>query len=131
MLKKLKDWFATGENNEVNSLPKEAKHKFLLIHKDMTIAFLEVEDAKWKFYYSDEFKAKTDLSYISGFPDLDKIYFSETLWPFFKIRIPGLKQPRVQKTIKKENISELDEIALLKRFGKKSISNPFLLDPVF
>ncbi len=129
MIKKLFDWFS--KDDEITKpLPKEEVHKFALLYKDILIGHLEVEEGKWKFYYSEEFKHNNELSYISGFPDLNKIYYSEILWPFFKIRIPGLGQPRVQKTIKEENISEKDEIALLKRFGKQSISNPYLLDTV-
>ncbi len=131
MLQKLKDWFSKGDEETVISLPKEEVHKFVLLHNSLVIGYLEVEKGLWKFYYSDEFKSNTELSYITGFPNLERTYYSRTLWPFFKIRIPGLKQPRVQKTIKSENISEQDEIALLKRFGKKSISNPYLLDPVY
>jgi len=130
MIKKLFDWFAKGEEDNVNALSTEEVQKFVLMYKEIIIGYLEAENGQWKFYYSEDFKMSNELSYISGFPDLKKVYYSELLWPFFKIRIPGLGQPRVQKTIKKENISEKDEIALLKRFGKKSISNPYLLDPI-
>lgn len=130
MIKKVFDWFAKSEENTGNSLPSQEVHKFVLMYKEIVIGYLEAENGQWKFYYSEDFKKSNELSYITGFPDLDKVYYSEFLWPFFKIRIPGLGQPRVQKTIKNENISEKDEIALLKRFGKKSISNPYLLDPI-
>lgn len=130
MIKKLFDWFAKSEEDNVNALPTEEVHKFVLMYKEIVIGYLEAEKGLWKFYYSSDFKENKELNYITGFPDLDKVYYSELLWPFFKIRIPGLGQPRVKKTIKKENISEKDEIALLKRFGKKSISNPYLLDPI-
>lgn len=130
MIEKVKNWFAKSDEDKVKPLPQEESHKFALLHHDMVIGYLEVDKGMWKFYYSEEFKSDTELSYITGFPNLHKVYYSEALWPFFKIRIPGLKQPRVQKTIKKENIAEDNEIALLKRFGKRSISNPYLLNPV-
>lgn len=131
MIKKLFDWFAKSENLDSKPLAINEIHKFALLYNELVIGFLEAEKGFWKFYYSEEFKKKkNELSYITGFPELEKIYVSEELWPFFKIRIPGLGQPRVRKTIEKENISPKDEPALLKRFGKKSISNPYQLDTV-
>ncbi len=130
MIKKIIDWFAKSEDDAEKAPLLNIQHQFKLMHEGLVIGFLEVEDNMWKFYYSEEFKSDSELSHITGFPDLNKVYHSHNLWPFFKIRIPGLAQPRVKKTIKKENISENDEIALLKRFGKKSISNPYLLDSV-
>ena len=130
MIKKIVDWFAKSEEDVKKAPLHDILHQFKLMHKGLVIGFLEVEHSMWKFYYSEEFKSESELSHITGFPDLNKVYHSRNLWPFFKIRIPGLAQPRVKKTIKKANISENDEIAHLKRFGKKSISNPYLLDSV-
>lgn len=131
MINKIKDWFKKSDNEKSDPLPKDIKRQFSLFYKDKIIGYLEVENGKWKFYYSEEFKKNPDIDYITGFPDLNKVYISEILWPFFKIRIPGLGQPRIQKTLENENISEKDEIALLKRFGEKTISNPFILNPTF
>ena len=130
MIQKLIDWFKKSENENFISLKKDENHKFVLSYNKTEIGFLEVDKGLWKFYYSENFKVESETNYISGFPDLDKVYTSNSLWPFFKIRIPGLGQPRVQNTIKKEQISENDELALLKRFGQKSISNPYLLNSV-
>lgn len=69
-------------------------------------------------------------NHIAGFSNLNKVYKNETLWPFFRIRIPGLKQPAVKEILKKENINETNELELLKRFGHKTISNPYELDLV-
>ncbi len=130
MINRLFDWFSKGEHDSKKTLPEDAIHKFALLYEDLIIGYLEVEDGMWKFYYSEQFKSNSELTYISGFPNLNKIYYSEILWPFFKIRIPGLGQPRIQKMLKEEEISENNEIALLKRFGRKSISNPYVLNPL-
>ena len=61
------------------------------------------------------------------FPDVNKTYRYEELPPFFVQRIPGLGQPKVQKIILEEKIDAHNEVELLKRFGKLSISNPFQL----
>ena len=60
----------------------------------------------------------------------NKTYKNEVLWPFFKIRIPGLKQPLVQEIISTENINANDEASLLKKFGEKNTSNPYILKTV-
>jgi len=49
------------------------------------------------------------------------------LWPFFGIRIPGLKQPAIQEILRNENIETDNDVELLKRFGQKTISNPYEL----
>jgi HipA-like protein len=130
MIKKILNWFKKSESEEIKPLTTNDSQKFELVYKDLIIGYLVVFEEKWKFYYSEEFKSNSEFNYISGFPDLNKVYTNDSLWPFFKIRIPGLKQPSIKATIKKENIAENDEIALLKRFGKKTISNPYLLIPV-
>ena len=66
---------------------------------------------------------------LIDFPDTNKTYRSDELWPFFLSRIPGLSQPAVKELLRKEKINEDDEAALLKRFGKTSITSPFTLVP--
>ena len=87
------------------------------------------ENGTWYFEYSEEFKHNSNnYNLIIGFPDINKRYESDRLWPFFNIRIPGLKQPKVKEILIKENISPDDNVQLLERFGKRSISNPFELE---
>ena len=130
MIQQFIDLFKKSEDKQYRVLLNSDVQRFELVYGDLIIGYLEVYNAKWKFYYSDIFKRSQDFNYISGFSDLNKIYESDSLWPFFKIRIPGLSQPRIKKTLEKEAISSDDELALLKRFGKKSISNPYLLIPI-
>ncbi|MFK7949501.1 MAG: HipA N-terminal domain-containing protein [Saprospiraceae bacterium] len=116
------------EKNEVELyLPDEAQEKFVLKLENIEIGYLECREGIWSFYYSEAFKNKSDLYSIPGFPNLDKKYTSESLWPFFKIRIPGLGQPAIKEILSKENIDKRNELALLKRFGKRSIANPYTL----
>ena len=87
----------------------------------------------WDFAYTEEFKkvagkGHDSYSLIANFQNLDKIYFSHELWPFFKIRIPGLKQPAIMEILDDEEIKKDDECALLKRFGNNCISNPYVLE---
>lgn len=110
-------------------LNMENETQFNLKIDNILIGILYTKDKYWFFEYSEEFKNNKDKYYrMVGFSDLDKIYKSDVLWPFFKIRIPGLKQPLIIEILKKENINSDDEVELLKRFGKEVISNPYKLE---
>ena len=130
MFRKLVNWFSkSGDDYEMQvQLPKDEEAKFILMVDDLRIGTLFCEKGEWFFKYTEEFKQHSDeYNRIVGFSDLNKIYKSDTLWPFFQIRIPGLKQPAVQEILEKEKIDKDNEVALLKRFGQKSISNPYEL----
>jgi HipA-like protein len=112
-------------------LPKDENATFELRVDKLVIGTLHFENGEWQFKYTDEFKKHRDeYNHIAGFSNLEKTYYRNTLWPFFQTRIPGLKQPAVKEILKKEHISESNELELLKRFGKKTISNPYELDLV-
>jgi hypothetical protein len=61
------------------------------------------------------------------FPDPEKVYINEQLWPFFASRIPSLNHPFQLKMIRKANISKDDSVGLLRLFGNETITNPFRL----
>lgn len=129
MLSLFKRLFTKSTINTVSHLPKDENAKFILKVDNIEIGELKCENGEWKFSYTDEFKKHTnEYNRITGFSDLNKVYHNDTLWPFFQTRIPGLKQPAVKEIIKNENIDEENEVELLKRFGKKTISNPYELE---
>jgi HipA-like protein len=107
--------------------PENVKIIFLLKFKDLAIGNLYYEDNKWVFEYSNDFKNQNKIDALLDFPEKNKVYNAPYLWPFFAHRIPGLGQPQVQEIIKHENINPKNEIDLLRRFGRKSITNPFEL----
>ncbi|MCB9230295.1 MAG: hypothetical protein H6581_01410 [Bacteroidia bacterium] len=128
ILNKIKSLFSKGEQDTSTQLPKEEQASFELSVDGILVGILSCGNGLWKFHYAEEFKAVSDeYNLITGFSDLDKEYVSETLWPFFRIRIPGLGQPRIRETLEKEKIPADNEVALLKRFGMVSISNPYKL----
>ena len=104
--------------------------KFELKIADLLIGILYTENSKWYFEYSEDFKKQNKYYRIVGFSDLNKKYENDTLWPFFKIRIPGLKQPMIQEIIESENIDSNDESSLLRRFGEKIAANPYRLESI-
>ena len=108
--------------------PLDKKVRFFLKYGDLLVGTLSVEDGVWKFEYSDQFKQSKSLRPIVEFPDVDKIYESKALWQFFASRIPSPEQPEVGEILRREHISEDDSVSLLKRFGTRTISNPFQLE---
>jgi HipA-like protein len=131
MLEKAKKLFKYlnqhSEGHEDLETPQDIHAEFILKYKSLTVGFLELHEGIWTFSYSQEFKEQEDLRPIVQFPDKNKIYKNEELWPFFTIRIPGLNQPEIQRIIESENIDRTNEVELLKRFGEKTISNPYEL----
>lgn len=132
MLSVFKRLFSKNQEDAAEThLPVNEQATFQLKVDDITVGILQCEKGNWEFHYTDEFKKHTDeYNRIVGFSDLNKTYRNETLWPFFQTRIPGLKQPAVKEILEKEHIDEDNEVALLKRFGKKTISNPYELELV-
>jgi HipA-like protein len=128
MLRKFFNLFSKSDDDLKIELPKDENATFVLQVDGINIGFLHCDKGEWVFKYSDEFKTHSkEYNRIIGFPDLDKEYRSDSLWPFFQVRIPGLKQPAVQEILKQENIDESNEVALLKRFGLKTITDPYEL----
>ena len=127
MLNWLSKLFKNEEQPEELTTPKNAQAHFVLKYKDLTIGYLNYSDEKWEFYYSDEFKNQDRIDVLVDFPKKEQRYEESYLWPFFAHRIPGLGQPKIQEIIKHEHLNPKNEIDLLRRFGRKSITNPFEL----
>ncbi len=129
MIERLKKILSREGGREDVRPPREEKADFMLRYRNMGVGRLSLRKGTWRFEYTDDFRRQTAVPPIVNFPRLDKHYESDTLWPFFVIRIPGLKQPAVQREIKEKNLDERNEAQLLKHFGKTSIANPFILIP--
>ncbi len=129
MLSVLKGLFKEPLGMARTKTPAQSHVKFELGYKELEIGTLIFKDGEWIFKYSEEFKSQNEIQPMIDFPDITKTYRSDELWPFFLSRIPGLSQPAVKELLRKEKINEDDEAALLKRFGKTSITSPFTLVP--
>lgn len=110
-------------------LSADATGQFALKYNRIHIGTLSFADGMWHFSYEDAFADQQELLPLMDFPNIQRKYTSAYLWPFFVQRIPGLKQPAVQRILKAENISATDTLALLSRFGRNCISNPYILIP--
>ncbi len=114
-------WF----NNPKSIDSSGEEYVFKLEYKGLSVGTLSFYDGYWYFEYSDEFIGQTEILPLVNFPDKSKQYKSDTLWPFFATRVPSNAQlmiPDEQKT---------DIIQDLKNYGRRTISNPFILNPAF
>lgn len=127
MLNWMSRFFKSEEQPVELSTPRDLKVVFELRYKDLVVGHLILDDGNWQFFYSEEFKHQSKITPILDFPDTNKSYKATDLWPFFAHRIPGLGQPQVQEIIKNESLNPTNSAELLKRFGQKSITNPFEL----
>jgi HipA-like protein len=119
--------FRNEEQEQDLDTPIHIKAVFKLMYENLEVGELVYEDGMWTFGYSEAFKNQEELDVLIDFPQKNKKYQEAFLWPFFAHRIPGLGQPQVRYIIEHENIDPHNEVDLLKRFGKKSIANPFEL----
>lgn len=125
MIDKAKEWL--GFNLAVIA-PETAQAKFLLSYQGLLIGTLSVKQGVWKFAYSDEFRRSNKLRPLVEFPDVNRAYENRELWQFFASRIPSSEQQEVKAILQRENIAKDDAVSLLRRFGQRTIANPFQLE---
>lgn len=123
MIKRILKLFKSEDGQEDFYTPTDVESVFQLTYRSLEIGTLRLNAGEWTFQYSEAFKNQDKIKPLLDFPDVNKKYISEELYPFFSQRIPGVGQ-NVRKT---ENLNEVD---LLKKFGKQTITNPFVLQVV-
>ncbi len=123
MLNRILKLFKTEEGQEDFYTPMDIEVVFRLTYHSLEIGTLSLKNGEWAFQYSEAFKEQDKIKPLLDFPNVHKIYTSEELYPFFTQRIPGVGQ-NIRKS---ENLNEVD---LLKKYGKQTISNPFVLQAV-
>ncbi|MFN9368660.1 MAG: HipA N-terminal domain-containing protein [Planctomycetia bacterium] len=106
----------------------EREAAFALFLGKVHVGVLSLSEGQWKFVYSDEFRRHEELRPLVSFPDKTAVYQAEELWPFFAMRIPSLKQPAIRERIEREHIDQRDRVKLLRRFGARTIANPYRLE---
>jgi len=126
MIKRLKKYLTPGSHRRLKMKESE-EATFRLMLGEIEVGRLGFKGGKWVYSYSEDFKETKGIKTLAGFPNIETTYISEELWPFFLSRIPSLSRERVKKLIEEEGIEENDLLALLSRFGKRTITNPFEL----
>lgn len=109
--------------------PIVSQAKFVLWFREVPILRLGLVGGVWELAYTEQFKNQSRLLPIVCFPEVGKVYRSDKLWPFFSVRIPSIARPEVQRTVREEHLDYDDVAAMLRRFGRKSVADPFELRP--
>jgi hypothetical protein len=85
---------------------------------------LTFDGKMWTFAYCEEYKHRRDLRPIEGFDDLDRVYRSSLLFPFFAVRIPDSHRGDVRMKLAKHKVRDPEATDLLKIFGRRVVSSP-------
>lgn len=123
MLNSAKDWLKGIRRAQEAQTPSVA---FMIEIDKLPVGSLEYKDRVWIFRYTKEFQAQDKYKPITDFPDVNKEYRQEELWPFFALRIPSLEQVLVREFLR-DHRNQADEVTLLREFGRESVANPFKL----
>jgi len=108
----------------------EDQARFELIYRphdaeSVVVGHLSVADGVWRFQYAPEYRERrTEFRPIEGFKDLDKVYESSVLFPFFAVRIPDEDRPDVRERLAAERIRKPRASDMLRLFGRHVISSP-------
>ena len=78
----------------------------------------------YTFKYLPAFKA-LNLADLPGLPYSAEPQTASMLWPFFAERIPDVRRPEIQASMKIRRLSEYDDIGLLAALGSHSVTDPF------
>lgn len=125
MTQKLKKVFArlfwSESQNEMVVTPDNDATFFVNLGR-LLVGTLLYSDGMWYFSYSDEFKSQNRVLPLTNFPSINKEYSTKELWPFFAARIPSNAQLQIDKDTPQEDI-----VTLLRRFGRRTVANPYEL----
>lgn len=111
-----------SENQNDMVLVSDRDSTFNVNLGNLLVGTLLYSDGIWKFSYSNEFRKQNRILPLANFPSKDKNYSNRELWPFFTSRIPSNAQLQIENGKSQENI-----VALLQKFGRRTVTNPFEL----
>lgn len=91
------------------------------------------KNGKYEFEYSKDIKQcqKEGFDLLVSFPNVNKKYVSDKLFPEFLSRIPGSTRIDIDEILKKYKLENYDAFELLKRSGAKtSLDTLEFVDPI-
>ena len=85
------------------------------------IGRLSCEQGEYVFRYEPSYEGAP----ISAFPNMEQVYRSKNLWPFFATRIPPLDREDVRNAINERELREDQTIEILGSVARVSVANPY------
>ncbi|KAA6330370.1 hypothetical protein EZS27_020914 [termite gut metagenome] len=122
MLKKVINKFWFNDDERSLQIVEDEEVGFVLLYGNIIVGTLTYSENRWNFEYSNEFKIQTEIIPLVNFPQKEKVYDSEKLWPFFASRVPSSSQLMMT-----DDAEKTDLVELLKKYGRRTITNPFEL----
>ena len=116
---------SSGRGTE--SVDRSNVTEFVLVLGSLPMLVLSRDSDGWTMRYTEAFRRQNRIAPLVPFPDVNKVYRSPVLWPFFSVRIPSISRPEVERTVREEQLDYDDVAAMLHRFGRKSVADPFEL----
>ncbi len=89
----------------------------------LVVGYLDFRDGVWTFRYDETFK-KRGIRPIEGFDDVEKVYRSPALFPFFAVRIPDVDRTDVRRKLQEQRVRDPQQTDLLRIFGRRVLSSP-------
>ena len=118
---------SSGRGTE--AIDRSTDAEFVLALGRLPMLILSHNSDGWTMRYTDAFKKQSRIAPLVPFPDVNKVYRSPELWPFFSVRIPSIARPEVERMVREEHLDYDDAAAMLRRFGRKSVADPYELRP--
>jgi HipA-like protein len=81
------------------------------------IAELSLQQGRYLFRYLESFKRK-GLTPFPGLPEVDEVYESAELFPYFEERIPDNRVPAIRNWISRKGLPADDKLTLLTVLGR-------------
>ena len=80
-----------------------------------------VKNGQYEFRYAKEVQAALNDGFtpLLCFPDVQKVYTDQKLFPVFASRLPDKRRKDIQGILKKYDLEQYDEYLLLKRGGAR------------
>ena len=122
LLNQARDWGV----GLIHAADTTAAEKVLQVRRQSDEGFvilgrLYKENDQFVFQYDPEYVGEP----ISAFPWVNREYRSDTLWPFFAVRIPPLEREDVRKTISELSLRGDQTIEILDAVARLSATNPY------
>lgn len=93
-----------------------------------------IRNGHYEFSYGEECRQAQEYGFgpLVSFPDLQKTYQEDTLFPAFACRLPDPRRRDIQEILKKYGMTEYDGFELLKRSGARLPTDTIsFVEPVF
>ena len=95
-------------------------------HDRVKVGHLSFDGTEWAFEYDADFKDHDELRPLENFEDLERVYRSRRLFPFFAVWLPYAQRLALQDILSRERVDGGDLVGLLRLFGRKVASSPDL-----